>query len=287
MVQKRHARSHRRVRLGIAIREARKARGWSQGDLASAAGSSQAFVSKLETAAVRDITPNKLDRIIDALGIDDTQARELREFAASPYDARGQWVETSDSMGWWQRLQEIECDAREINTVSLQAHDGLLQSEPYMRRQFELSRTSNLEVRVRARLARQEAVLHQDDPPRCTFVLPESCLYVDMGAPAMMRTQLEHLLTLSKAPHVHIRIVPFGAPLPALSFGFTLLKFASTLVGDFVAVEYGMGGLTLDDDQALNHFQNRWDRRLAGTVSAGASRDIIGDALAHIDREHK
>ena len=64
-------------------------------------------------------------------------------------------------------------------------------------------------------MARQVALFEQGSPPDCTFVLSEACLRRHMGDPAMMITQLEYLLEISKQPHITILVLPFDARFPA------------------------------------------------------------------------
>ncbi len=55
--------------LGHAIRDARKARGWSQGDLARLAGTDPRQISRIETAA-HEPTLSLLLRVVSALELD-------------------------------------------------------------------------------------------------------------------------------------------------------------------------------------------------------------------------
>ncbi len=55
------------IRIGTQVRAARKARGWSQSDLAEAAGVAPNTVSAIE--AGRNTRPGSLRSVLDALGI--------------------------------------------------------------------------------------------------------------------------------------------------------------------------------------------------------------------------
>jgi len=271
--------SHRRVRLGLALRDARSAAELSQTEAGRLVGRSQGWITKVETARIARVTTADLDKLLDAYGITGARAEELRQFARSPFGERGVWVDTSASPAWWSEYQGIEREAKVIKAVHLEAHDGLIQSEAYMRRQFELGGAVNIEKQVRARLARQEAMFGQDAPPDCTFLLSEACLRRHMDDPAMMVTQLEHLLALSERPNLTILVLPFDARFPAQPYGFTFLQFNSATVGDFVSVEYEVGSATIDDEDALRVFQQRWELIRSAALGEYDSRRFIRRVL--------
>lgn len=275
--------SHRRVRLGLALRDAREAAELTQVEAGRLVGRSQGWITKIEAAQIARVRMSDLDKLFDAYKIIGVKADELRQFARSSLDERGVWVDTSSSPAWWSEYQEVERSARVIKAVHLEAHDGLIQSQAYMRRQFELDGAVNIEKQVRARLARQEAILGQDAPPDCTFLLSEACLRRNMDDPAMMITQLDHLLELSKRPYITILVLPFDARFPASTYGFTFLQFNSATMGDFVNVEYAVGSATIDDEEALRLFQRRWELIRSAALGEYDSRRFIRRVL----REHQ
>lgn len=271
--------SHRRVRLGIALRDAREAAGMTQTEVARAVGRSQAWITKIETAQIVRVRMADLDRLLDAYRIVGGKAEELRRFARSPFDQRGVWVDTSHAPAWWSEYQEVERQARVIKAVHLDAHDGLIQSEAYMRRQFELDAAVDVEEQVRARVARQKALFGQGAPPDCTFVLSEACLRRHMGDPAMMITQIEHLQELSNRSYITILMLPFDARFPASTYGFTLMQFNSDAMGDFVSVEYAVGSATIDGEDALRIFQRRWELVRSAALGEYDSRRFLRRVL--------
>lgn len=271
--------SHRRVRLGIALRDAREAVGLTQAEAAQRVGHTQPWVAKVESARIGKLRMGDLDKLLDAYGIFGSKAEEMRRFCRSPYDKRGVWVDTSRAPAWWSEYQEVERQARVIKAVHLEAHDGLIQSEAYMRRQFELGGAVKVEKMVQARLGRQEVVLGQDSPPDCTFLLSEACLRRHMGDPAMMATQIEYLLELADRPSVAILVLPFDARFPAQPYGFTLMQFDSDTMGDFVSVEYEVGSATIDDEDALRIFQQRWELVRSAALGHYDSRRFLRRVL--------
>jgi transcriptional regulator with XRE-family HTH domain len=277
--------SHRRVRLGIALRDARESAGLTQTEVAKAVGRSQAWITKIESAQIARVRMTDLDGLLVAYGITGTKAEELRRFARSPLDERGVWVDTSAAPAWWSEYQEVERQARVIKVVHLETHDGLIQSEPYMRRQFELFGTVDVEAQVKARLARQKALFGQDSQPDCTFVLSEACLRRHMGDPEVMIKQLTHLIELTRRPYITILVLPFDAAFPATTYGFTLMQFNSDTMGDFVSVEYEVGSATIDDEDALRLFQRRWEMIRSAALGEYDSRRFLRRVLAEYQDE--
>ena len=257
----------------------------TQTEVAREIGRSQAWLTKIESARINRVRMTDLDKLLDAYGIVGARAEELRRFARSPFEERGVWVDTSRAPAWWSEYQEVERQARVIKAVHLETHDGLIQSEAYMRRQFELFGTVDLQEQMRARLARQEALFGQDSPPDCTFVLSEACLRRHMGDPAMMATQIEHLLTLANRSYLTILVLPFDAPFPATTYGFTLMQFNSDTLGDFVSVEYEVGSATIDDEEALRVFQRRWELIRSAALGEYDSRRFLRRVLKEYQGE--
>jgi transcriptional regulator with XRE-family HTH domain len=278
--------SHRRVRLGIALREAREARKITQTQAGKAVGHSQAWLQKFETAQTIKVKMSDLNTLLDLYGLTGAEAEELRQFARTPFDERGVWVDTSKAPVWWSRYQEIERKAKVIKAFHLDAQDGLIQSEAYMRRQFELYDV-DIETQTRARLTRQKAMFEQASPPDCTFVLSEACLRRTMGDPAMMITQLKHLIKLSERPYITILVMPFDAPFQSSSYGFTFMQFNQGDMGDFVSINYEVGSATIDDEEALRVFQRRWELVRSAALGEHDSRKFIRAVLREYEKRTK
>jgi hypothetical protein len=64
--------------------------------------------------------------------------------------------------------------------------------------------------RVEARLQRQR-LLDGDSAPMFFVLMDESVLRREIGGPAVMRAQLEHLLNLAAWPRVFLQVVPSSA----------------------------------------------------------------------------
>lgn len=62
----------------------------------------------------------------------------------------------------------------------------------------------------------------------------------------------------TEKPYITILVLPFDAALGTSTYGFTLMQFNSSTMGDFVSIEYALGAATIDED-ALRVFQQRWE----------------------------
>lgn len=263
----------------MALRDARRRLKLTQEQVGKSVGRTQGWVNKIETAKIVGIRMKDLDKLFEILSIDAAHGDELRKWARSSYDGTGVWVDTTAGPTWWQAHEEVEPLARVIKAVQLQAHDGLIQSVPYMERQFQLAGTIDPEMGVRKRVERQRHVLDQASPPECVFILDEACLRKDMDDPAMMVKQLEHLLTLADSPHITILVIEFNARIQASSYGFTMLQFASAFMNDFVSIQYGVGAATIDDEDAVRRFQDRWEVLRSAALSEYDTRLLLSRVL--------
>lgn len=279
--------SHRRKRLGEMLRTYRLAIDppVTQAQSAAVAGVSQSEINRMEKADKGRILMGALDKLIEFYKVPDDDAALMRAFARSPYSGVGTFVEPIMNREGWQRYGELERQARVINAVHLQTHPGLLQCQQYMRRQFELANVADIEAKVKARLDRQRAILDQDRPPEYTVIIDEACLHTSMGVHPVLAAQVRHLLALTERPHLTILIKPFDAIFPALTYGWTSLGFSSLAVRDFVAVEYEIGAVTIDDEDDLVWFQTRWELVRAASLSEVDSRALLARASAKLNNE--
>jgi hypothetical protein len=108
-----------------------------------------------------------------------------------------------------------------------------------------------------------------------------------MGDPAMMISQLGHLLSLSERPYITILVLPFDARFPATNYGFTFLRFNSATMGDFVSVQYAVGSATIDDEDALRVFQQRWELIRSAALGEYDSRRFIRRVLSEYQKTVK
>jgi hypothetical protein len=118
---------------------------------------------------------------------------------------------------WLRPWIEVEREALALKSYQPLVVPGLLQTERYAQALLAAGNlpAGQLDQHVRGRLDRQ-AVLDVERPPLFIAVLDESVLDEsvlrrEIGSPAMMREQLDHLLAMAERPNVNIHVVPSRA----------------------------------------------------------------------------
>jgi transcriptional regulator with XRE-family HTH domain len=216
--------ARRRVRL--AIRRARDAKGFTQGDVAEAMEWSLSKVMRIESGEVT-ISQNDLRPLLSYLGIKDKAQIESLVVSAKLSKQRVQWWETPQYRELLTpaivQLMGLEQAAKEIRYFYPMVVPGRLQTSAYTRAVLEtfageLS-AETIEARVRMRDMRRQAFLAPGAHPAVFLVLDESVLLRQVGGAEVMREQLEHLLDLIGEQRIVVRIIPFReqAPIPMLA----------------------------------------------------------------------
>jgi hypothetical protein len=179
------------------------------------------------------LSEEKLTMLVDLLEFDPEERRELLELR-----------EAAKQRGWWARYTGLFSDelrrffglehgAQSIRTYDSLLISGLLQTEDYARAIMSADiavRQVEVDQRVGVRLRRQER-LGGDDPLHLTAVISQAALLQQIGGPAVLRGQLEHLATMIEdhPDNLEVRVIPFTATACGL-FGaatFHLIDFAS------------------------------------------------------------
>lgn len=179
-------------------------------------------LSKIETGKVSP-TVVDVDRILTAIGVSDDVKAEYMGAARAEATEATAW-RLIRRLGYHRKQQQIK--ALDDSTKLLRLFQpslvpGLLQTPEYVRAVFarrglteeQLSRV------IAARLARQQSLY--DTTKTLRFVITEPVLRWRLVPPAMMAGQLDRIVSVSRLPHVDIRIVPLAAPqsdVPAHSF---------------------------------------------------------------------
>lgn len=252
--------------LAFELREARKARGWTQARLAHEAHSSETHVGAVETL----VRKPKLDMIVaydNALG---ANGRLVRLFKAAQKASLGK-------PSWWESFTKAERRAARIRTYEPQAIPGLLQHEDYVRELFELQRISQLEVddQVVQRLERQ-SVLTADRPPDYWAVLDEVALKRLCHLPRHIASaQLECLARAVDLPHVTLQVLTVECGLHAcMTGGFVLLSLDGRGEVCYEETASGMGHI-ITDEHAVRRVEGRYDLVRSEALSPRQSAQFI------------
>jgi transcriptional regulator with XRE-family HTH domain len=122
------------------------------------------------------------------------------------------WVTREIPSEWQDRWLSAEAQANVIQNFELFVIPGLLQTEDYARTVIQYNRHSSIPVEeiVRRRIERQ-AILNDENPPLCIFVIDEYALRRMFGGKEVMYGQLTRLRELAQQPNIVIKIIPAGS----------------------------------------------------------------------------
>jgi transcriptional regulator with XRE-family HTH domain len=273
-----------RILLGAQLRRLREAKRISLTEAADVIRASHSKLSRLETGRVSFKDRDVAD-LLTFYGVTDEQDRQTLRSLARRASEPGWWHDYSDILpSWFEAYVGLEEAATQIRAYEVQFVPGLLQTNDYARAVTLLGHgaapASEIERRVRLRLARQ-AVLTKPDPPSLWTVLDEAVLRRPVGPPAVMRGQLEHLREIARLPHVTIQILPFTAGGHAAAGGpFSILRFAEPDLPDVVYLEQLTSALYLDKPEVLDSYLSVMEQVCTEAATPAASLTIIEDILA-------
>ncbi|EFL02228.1 MULTISPECIES: helix-turn-helix transcriptional regulator [unclassified Streptomyces] len=190
-----------REALGVKLRQLRKARGWTQEDLADRSAYSPTHISAIETG--RKPPTLRLSRDLDRIfGLsEDTFERDF-------YNLRnGALLE-----GFAAYVKEEE-RAVEIRLFEIGLVPGLLQTPAYARALAEADVWRGLITEGQAEhrltyLAKRQASLQRLRPPMMLVIMDESCLRHRVGSEGVMQEQFEALAAFAARPNAVLQVAP-------------------------------------------------------------------------------
>ncbi len=129
---------------------------------------------------------------------------------------------------WAEEYMDLEREALTLSWYDNQVLPGLLQTPAYARNVFRNDvpalTEDEIELRVAARMERQE-VLHRREPPTICFIISEVTSMDRLGGDDVHVEQLRHLMELATLPGVTLQVMPVGR------------SFHAGLSGPFILIE--------------------------------------------------
>ena len=249
----------RQRELGMRLREFRTAKGLTVEDVAHELLCSPTKVSRAETGA-RRATLRDVRDLCQIYGVDSETSAELMELAR---EAR--------QPGWWTKYDDLkiapligmEQAATAITNFGMYYVPALLQTEDYARAIIKgiapKIEEDILGQRVEARMMRQK-LLFQPKPPKYRVLLDEAVLHRQVGGPAVMKAQLDKILSLIREERAAVQVIPYevGA-YGAADSNFIYLEFAGTKLPDLVFVEGLVSQLYLERPDELERYREALD----------------------------
>lgn len=200
--------------LALRLRERREQMGIEVKTITQELGFSRNYWSAVENER-KILSEESLTKVIDLLEFDKDERRDLLELRAMAKE-RGWWAPYSGLFdGELLRVFGLEYGAQSIRTYESLLIPGLLQTADYARAIMTPDvtiRQVEVDQRVEVRLRRQER-LDGDNPLHLTTIVSEATLRQQIGGPAVLRRQLEHLADLIEAhpDTIEVRVIPFTA----------------------------------------------------------------------------
>lgn len=251
----------RRRQLSAILKQMRQAAGLSLDEVAKRVEWSRAKVGHIETGQ------RKRPSVVEVKAL-------LKEYEVAESDPRYGavlgLVRQGQQRGWWTRYDdiltgsyvELEAEATAIGNYEAFAVPGLLQTPGYIRalQRARLDRDpKDVQRAIDARLRRQE-ILTRPDPPAVRVVIEEHALLRLAGDPALMREQVQHLITLADtSTNVTVQVLPTSAGVHAGATGpFVIMDFAEP-ASPVVYLETYTDGLYLEREAEIAQYRLLWD----------------------------
>lgn len=203
------ARDVNRAQLGSALRALRVASGKEAKAVARSALMSPSKLSKIENARLAASAAD-VERILTAIGVSAEVKAEYTEAARASATEATAWrlLKRIGVHKGQQAAKALEAQMSMLRLFQPALVPGLLQTPEYIRavlRRHDLSEDV-LTRTINGRLERQ-AVLY-DNSKSLRFIITEPVLRWRIVPPQMMAAQLDRIVSMSRLPHVDIRVVP-------------------------------------------------------------------------------
>jgi transcriptional regulator with XRE-family HTH domain len=271
-----------RRQLGVELRRLRDAAGLTIERVAQHLECSDSKISRIERGQV-SATPRDVGDMLDLYPVDDWKREELVQLARQ-----------ARRRPWWEvefhdlplAYASYEAAARTIRTYQVQLVPGLLQTEDYARAVLRALRPGleppDVEGRIEVRI-RQQAILTRPEPPGVHAVLDEAVLRRPVGSAAVMRQQLERLLTWIEHPNVTVQILPFAAGEHAgMDGAFVLFGFGGPPEMDVVYLENTTNDFLLEEGDAVARYRVLFGHLREQALDPEESRAVISKASNHL-----
>lgn len=269
-----------RRRLAVYFRKLRDQRGYSLDQLATLLGVDLSQASRLDTGArgfrVEDV--RKLCREYDL------PAAELPQLLALAEESRRRaWWQQYDLAPSLRTLIGMEQSALSIGEYAGNVVPGLLQTRDYAQAASATATDvppQKLADVVTVRMRRQQ-ILEREQPPDLWVVIDEAVLARVAGGPAVMRNQLEHLLSKAGEPDITVQVIGFEYGLyPGGGNHFILLRMVDGLP-DVLYTETLRTRLDTTEPGELATARRVWDNLRALALSP---KDSLARIEQYIDR---
>lgn len=222
--------------VALELRRLREAAGFSRERVAERLRCVVSHISHLETMRNLPKAP-ELEVLLNFYGVGERNAAFL-ELLDAARRGRDWWLPFKGAAPeWFDLYLGMESSAAQIDSYDSMVVPGLFQTPAYAKAVIRAGEPeladAELARRIELRMARQDVLTRQPDPPTVWSVLDESVLYRPAGTTPVLVEQLDHLIKLLDLPTLTIQVLPLGVGVHAGIEGtFTILTFPPELEGD-------------------------------------------------------
>lgn len=267
--------------VGLELRRLRESAGFKRDEVARRAGCVTSHITHLEVARNLPKVP-ELELLLTFYGAADRIPAflELLEATRSGSDW---WLPFAGAVpGWFDLFLGLESCAETIASFNPLVIPTLFQTPEYAE---DVVRTGEPDLtpdevmrRVELRMARQDVLTRQPDPPLVSTVLDESVLHRPAVDDLVLAEQLSHLLKLAELPTVTIRVLPLASGVHAgVSGTFVLLTFPAMFENDpgVAYTEDRIRGTYYDDPEDIARYRATLTRLQSLAYSVDDSRSAL------------
>ncbi|MEV7021613.1 helix-turn-helix transcriptional regulator [Kitasatospora sp. NPDC093558] len=269
----------RQRRLARTLKEMRVAARMTIAQSARQLACAESKISRIESAQ-SGIRLVDLRLLLDLYGVEDRATRSQLESLSREGRLRGWWDRYSDTLSpLYADYISLEADASDAYSVETFLIPGLLQTEDYtravVRAQIEDASVEQVESLTKVRLERR-SVLNRESPLRLWVVLSESALKHQIGGRAVMREQLDYLVSMAGKPNINIQVLPEDSDVHAALFGpLVILSFPESTETDVVYVDSLLSTLYIEEPGEVFKYSNLFRRALAESLPRKESIELI------------
>lgn len=267
------------AQLGIELRRLREEAGYTAVEACVPLKAKAPKLSKIENGK-QGATPDEV-RILCDFYRASAEEREYLVGLAEQRPKRRRRPGKRDAVpDWFQRFLALEWGATELKSYQVDMVPGLLQTEDYARsmiRAWEPEADDRLIDKQVARRMKRQAVLQRTGQPslRLEVVISEAALRRIEGSKAIMRTQLRHLVKMSKRPNITIRVLPFNTPdRISVPSAFQLFRLAQQNISS-VYLEDLFGATYLKEPEEYTQYSSVYGRLRDAALGPEESREFI------------
>ncbi|MEU8521430.1 helix-turn-helix transcriptional regulator [Streptomyces sp. NPDC048577] len=275
----------RRRRLSIELKKLRETHRLTCAQVGEALDWSGSKVNRMETGKGR-VQPSDIDALCRFYGTDE-EVRNFLKSLARQAKTKGWWQAHDTGIPTWFSIYiGLEQDMSTLRQYQSEFLPGLLQTHAYA---TELHRATNqmpaddVERAVRVRMERQ-AMFTGINGPDAWFVVHETTLRNVIGDRALMRDQLEQLLTATELPNVTLQVLLFESGAYPATGPFTLMGFPDPEDPDIVYRDGITDATYLEGADDVREYTRAFDNLRAVAASPHRSRLLIKSRLKDYER---